>query len=143
MTTFQAMVPVTRPAIREPPAHAIMITPAYCRIPASVANATTTTSIPPNSPPRHAQATHDRDQEPRRQRRGRLLALRGSPYRRLGAALGGEGHGPGEPEDDADGEPERRVDVVARSVTSTGPTMKTTSSTTASKAYAVFSSGPP
>jgi hypothetical protein len=47
----QAIAPVTAPASSDPSAHAIKITPAKGRTPDSFANATTTTSMPPNTMP--------------------------------------------------------------------------------------------
>jgi len=50
------IAPLTAPATRDPNAQAIKIRPAYLSTPASFANATTLTSMPPNTMPRAAEA---------------------------------------------------------------------------------------
>ncbi len=136
----QVMVPVTTPAIREPPAHAITITPAYGRIPASSAKAMMTTSMPPNIIPSAAQANTIGTSSPgdsRAEERRSVRDARGGSVCRWAARA----RAPTKPTTPPAASPRAGCTEVARKVASTGPTMKTASSSTASQANAVFSSG--
>ena len=113
----------------------------YRSTPASLAKATTTTSMPPNT---HAQGdAGDGDGEQRAHRQsgsavpGRFAAATGGWVPRWAARASA----PTSPMTADTAMPSAGWSEVASSVTSTGPTMKTTSSSTASSAKAVFSSG--
>ena len=140
---FQVMVPVTTPAISEPPAQAITMMPAYGRTPASSAKAMMTTSIPPKSMPSAAQAktigtSSFGDSRPAAVRSA-VRGTRGGSVPRWAAST----KAPTRPTTPPAASPSAGWIAVARKVASTGPTMKTTSSSTASQAKAVFSSGVP
>ena len=126
------MVPVANPDSREPKAQHIRIAPVNGSTAASVANATTATSIPPKIAPERSAGHDDRKQETDRE--PVRAAVLGVPRRdrRLGAPLDRQREGANQPDHRAHPKPEPGWMAVARKVTSTGPTMKTTSSSTAS-----------
>ena len=106
----QMIAPVTAPANSDPNDHAIRINPAYGSTPASFANATTLTSMPPNTMPSAPDAMATGTRTRHGNRVDPRCPCRRPPDRRLAAALSSESDGTNEPDDGADADSERRME---------------------------------
>ncbi len=137
----QCTEPYQSPAIRLPSAQTASTTPDICGTPCSAVNATVTTSALPSAAPSPApirlSSSSDSQgsgsgSEPVARRRPGGSVPRSSPSQKV----------PANPSAAAATSAAYGLTSVASTVTSTGPTMNTTSSPTASSAYAVCSERP-